>query len=55
LLELGRGNLYEWGIHHIDVARFLLGEPETVYARLTRIIKMRRMKITHSSCSHSAM
>jgi predicted dehydrogenase len=37
LLELGRGNLYEWGIHHIDVARFLLGEPETVYARLTRI------------------
>lgn len=37
LLELQRGNLFEWGIHLIDVARFLLGEPETVYARLTRI------------------
>jgi predicted dehydrogenase len=26
--------VFEWGIHHIDVARFLFGEPQRVYARL---------------------
>ncbi|MCI0474842.1 MAG: Gfo/Idh/MocA family oxidoreductase, partial [Anaerolineales bacterium] len=36
LEALGRGSFFEWGIHHIDVARFLLGEPETVYARMAR-------------------
>jgi len=28
--------VFEWGIHHIDVARFLFGEPERIYARLDR-------------------
>jgi predicted dehydrogenase len=26
--------LYDWGIHHIDVLRFLFGEADSVYARL---------------------
>ena len=32
-----RGNLFNWGIHHIDVMRFLFGEPATVYAAMTRV------------------
>ncbi len=34
---LARGILFEWGVHFVDVARFLLGEPETVYARVARL------------------
>lgn len=26
--------LYDWGIHHVDVLRFLFGEPGSVYARI---------------------
>lgn len=29
-----RGIFYEWGIHHVDVLRFLFGEPTSVYARV---------------------
>jgi predicted dehydrogenase len=29
-----RAVLYDIGIHHIDIFRFLLGEPESIYARL---------------------
>lgn len=29
--------LFDWGIHHLDVMRFLFGEADTVYARLARL------------------
>lgn len=29
--------LFDWGIHHVDVMRFLFGEADTVYARLARL------------------
>jgi predicted dehydrogenase len=29
--------LYEWGIHHIDVMRFLFGKVTSVYARMARV------------------
>lgn len=28
--------LYDWGIHHIDILRFLFGDPQTVYMRTAR-------------------
>jgi predicted dehydrogenase len=37
LEALGRGLFYDLGIHYVDVARFLLGAPETIYARLARV------------------
>lgn len=30
--------LFEWGVHHVDVIRYLFGEPETVYARLASTV-----------------
>jgi predicted dehydrogenase len=36
-LEMDRLILYEWGIHLIDVLRFLLGEVTSVYARMERV------------------
>ncbi len=29
--------LFDWGIHHVDIMRFLFGEPASVYARLARV------------------
>lgn len=34
---LDRLILYEWGIHHFDVLRFLFGEPRSIYARTMHI------------------
>lgn len=28
---------FDWGIHHVDVLRFLFGEADTVYARMARL------------------
>ena len=36
MLELDRLIVYEWGIHLIDVLRFLFGEIKSVYARMDR-------------------
>ena len=35
--DMQRFLLHETGVHHFDVFRFLLGEPETVYADLRRL------------------
>jgi len=37
LRQWRRGILFRWGIHHIDVLRFLFGEPISVYARMARL------------------
>lgn len=29
--------LFDWGVHHIDIYRFLFGEPHSVYARMQRL------------------
>ena len=34
--EMDQLILFEWGTHLIDVTRFLFGEPQAVYARMTR-------------------
>jgi predicted dehydrogenase len=34
LRKKAHGTLMEWGIHHIDLMRYLFGEVESVYARL---------------------
>jgi len=36
-MELDRLILYEWGIHLIDVLRFLLGDVTSVYARMDKV------------------
>jgi D-apiose dehydrogenase len=36
--EWPRMVMFEWGVHHVDVIRYLFGEPETVYARMTSIV-----------------
>jgi predicted dehydrogenase len=36
-MEMDRLILYEWGIHLIDVLRFLLGDVTSVYARMDRV------------------
>lgn len=36
-LGMDRALLMEWGIHHIDLLRFLFGDPQTVYARTARL------------------
>lgn len=37
LLETEKLILYEWGVHLIDVVRFLLGEVTSVYARMEKV------------------
>jgi predicted dehydrogenase len=37
MAELDKLILYEWGIHHIDVMRFLFGKVTSVYARMDRV------------------
>jgi len=36
LMEMDRLIVYEWGIHLIDVVRFMFGEVESIYARMSR-------------------
>jgi predicted dehydrogenase len=29
--------LFDWGVHHVDIYRFIFGEPQSVYARTQRL------------------
>jgi predicted dehydrogenase len=42
MTEMDRLILYEWGIHLIDVVRFLLGEVTSVYARMDKASPLHR-------------
>jgi len=42
MLQMDKLIVYEWGIHLIDVLRFLFGEVNSVYARLEKVSKICR-------------
>jgi predicted dehydrogenase len=40
--------LYDWGIHHVDVLRFLFGEPQTVFMRAGRLNEQLQQGESHA-------
>jgi predicted dehydrogenase len=42
MLQMDKLIVYEWGVHLIDVLRFLFGEVNSVYARLEKVSKICR-------------